>query len=131
MNPSQRPTAPNDVAPPFKPDIVRNIPLHHAAPAPVKDEDDLDRIIHDISHDLKKVGHPAKKKHWFTKKSPVSKTAPHPAPAAQHQSHPTQLPPKVQPAPASKKSPTPVLIVVATIIVTGLLIAAAFASYKK
>jgi hypothetical protein len=149
MNPHNRladhPESSPDGAP-FKTDIVNNIPMHHAAPEAAKDDDDLDKIMQDVGHQLNTENHkPAKRRHLFGGSHPKSeaKLVAQPVPRGQfsepvhsapHQMHqpaasPAHPTPKVKPVPKAKSS-APVMVIVLTLVVTGILIAAAVSAYK-
>ncbi|HET7827485.1 MAG TPA: hypothetical protein VFK97_01290, partial [Candidatus Saccharimonadales bacterium] len=54
------------------PDIVKNIPV--AAPdnlQPADDDDELDKLMRDVSQDVKKIGQKAPKRHWFSRQKKV------------------------------------------------------------
>jgi hypothetical protein len=53
---------------PLRTDIVHNIPMHQAAGAPAHDKDDLDGIMQDVNHQLKKEDIKPDKHHWFGQK---------------------------------------------------------------
>jgi hypothetical protein len=155
MNPPQRPDdhpAPVTDGGAFKTDIVNNIPLHQAAPAAGHEDHELDKIMRDVGHQLNKEDHkPAKKHHLFGKHQPKSEpklvaqpvdrhqvvnmdvlpatTQSHqaPKPAANAPQQPSAA--KPHPAPKDKRS-APVMVILLTIIVTGILIAAAVSAYK-
>ncbi len=124
--PPQPQPQPDDA--PLKTDIVNNIPMHQAAPTPIKEGEDIDNIIQDVSHQLKKDDVKPPKRHMFSKKpkpevKPPPVQPPHPVPAAGPIPPPRPLQPKA-------KHPVPVGLIVVTIIITGILIAAAVAASK-
>lgn len=118
-------------------DIVDNIPLHQAAPAPVGEAENIDGIMEDVSKEVKKVDDAPAKHHWFGHKE-NHKPAAHPAPATKP---PAPAPPAAtpgpmprQPAPAPKpksKSSVPVMVIIFTLIITAFLVVAAVSAYKK
>ena len=126
---------------PFKPDIVNNIPMHKAAPAPAQasEDDELDKIMQDVGTELKKDDHQPAKHHFFSKTPKPTVNAPVHPPAAHHSAPqapahpPTAQQPKAPAKPAPKikaKSSAPVFVIVVTVLVTGVLIAAAVSAYK-
>lgn len=121
----------------FRPDIVSNIPIKAQAQpnAPVNEDEDLDKLMHDVSKDLKQDHKKPPKKSFFEfKKHPkVAQPVPPPKkmPAA------AKSPISAQPKPAAAATPkpprqstAPVLTITVTIIITGVLIAAAIYAYK-
>jgi hypothetical protein len=108
--------------------------------APANEDGDMDKILQDVNNDLKKDDHKPAKRHLFSKKHPAPAAQPQPAPSPgpAQPAVTSQLP---QPAahtaaPAAKpkaapKEHGPMMVTVMTIIVTGVLIAAAIYSYKK
>jgi hypothetical protein len=113
--------------------------IHDAPPQPIKDGDDMDQLMHEVGKELKKDDQRPPKHHLFSRKKPADKHKPVPAQPAAHPAaagHPPQPTAKPQPnthsTPIAKqpKSPTPVLVITVTIIVTGILIAAAIAASK-
>ncbi|MBX4197233.1 hypothetical protein KW801_01605 [Candidatus Saccharibacteria bacterium] len=132
----------------FKPDIVSNIPLHQATPsAPVGEDHEFDKIMQDVGHQLNQEKHkPTKKHHFFGRREPKSepKLVAQPVPREQfnmsaHSVVPklpkTSQPPDHRPAPKPQavpksKSSAPVMVILLTIIVTGILIVAAISAYK-
>jgi hypothetical protein len=142
---NQNPAQPPDDTP-LKTDIVSNIPLHQAAlvpgPVPIKDADNIDGIMKDVTHQLKKEDVRPPKHHWFSHDSNTPKhvsaaPAPH-HPVAPAPPSPTAGPVPRQPAPAATKPgplapkrSAPVMVVIYTVIITGFLIAAALSAYKK
>jgi hypothetical protein len=116
----------------MSPDIVNNIPLkaQDSPLTPVSEADDLDKIMRDVSHDLKQGAKKPPKKGFFDfKRQPKApKTA---APAARPAAPlpPSQPKAALQPKPA-RQSSAPVLAITMTVIVTGVLIAAAYYAYK-
>jgi hypothetical protein len=142
---NQNPAQPPDDTP-LKTDIVSNIPLHQAAPVagpvPIKEADNIDGIMKDVTHQLKKEEVKPEKHHWFSHDSkapkPASAAAHHAAAPAPPPPAPTAgpvprqaAPPAAKPGPAVPKRSAPVMVVIYTIIITGFLIAAAISAYKK
>jgi hypothetical protein len=119
--------------------------LHQAAPAPgpvpIKDADNIDGIMKDVTHQLKKEEVKPQKHHWFSHDSNTPKhvsAAPAPHPVVPAPPSPTAGPVPRQPAPAATKPgplapkrSAPVMVVIYTVIITGFLIAAALSAYKK
>jgi hypothetical protein len=88
---NQKPEQPSDNTQ-LKTDIVSNIPLHQAAgPAPIHEAEDIDGIMKDVTHQLKKEDVKPAKHHLFGHKA----DAPAAHPAGQHSS------------PAAPQSPSP------------------------
>jgi len=133
----------------LKTEVVENIPVHAQAgaqPTHIKDGDDMDEIMQQVGSELKKDDHKPSKRHWFSKKphkdvnfqaAPVQRHHDLNAPTPTHQlhtasSHPAQPKPsaKTQPLPKAKSS-APVLVITITVIVTGILIAAAISAYRN
>jgi hypothetical protein len=114
------------------PDIVSNIPLKaQAAPlTPIHEDQDLDKIMRDVGQDLKQNEKSHHKKRFFEfKRQPKAvKPAPRPTPAPSRPA-PVQAKAAAQPKPA-RQSSAPVFTITLTIIVTGVLIAAAYYAYK-
>lgn len=115
---------------PFKADIVNNIPIHQAAaaPTPIKEGEDIDHIIQDVSHQLKKDDEKPPKRHFFSKPpKPVVQTQPAPQPA---QGPAATVPLAAQPPKSKAQHSAPIAIIITTVIVTGILIAAAVSASK-
>ena len=145
--PTPSPSAPADTPPP---DLSGNIPVKTQStppspprpPSALTADDDLDKIMQDVGHQLKKEDEMSSKKRrsFFGRKSKnqtEAKLHAQPLPPITdqlQQSGPqarAQLPqPAVQPKPP-KTSSAPVLVITLTIIVTGILIIAAIYAYKK
>ncbi|MBX4201793.1 hypothetical protein KW803_02780 [Candidatus Saccharibacteria bacterium] len=142
MKPQSPPAAPQQShepdSTPLKTDIVGNIPMHHAqaAPAPVHDNDNLDKIMQDVGHELKKEDKKPSGHHFFSKK-PKTEVILHAQPVQREAQ--TNAPPQAAPAhqlPAAKpqakpksENKAPVLIIVVTLLVTVILIALAVSVY--
>jgi hypothetical protein len=141
------------------PDIVSNIPVHNpSGPAPsagaINEDDELDKIMQDVNHELKKpekkpdrhnfhfeLKHHKKTEPKFSAQprqvmdvtaQPAS--APRPAPTAQAKSV-NEPQPTAQQKPIPLKKPpkthsTPVMAIALTIIATSGLVAAAIYAYK-
>jgi hypothetical protein len=137
MNPSKPPAAGTLV-----PDIVKDIPLQTqggAAAKPANEDDELDRIMHDVGHDIKAIGERPPKKHFdlFGHKNKKPKADPkfHAQPIAvpqQAPARPTAAPaqkPAAKPQ-SPKTSDAPVLVIFMAMVITGALIAAAYYAYK-
>jgi hypothetical protein len=139
-------------APNFTTNLVTNIPLHNPQKAaPVNEDAELDKIMQDVGHELKKEDHQKKTGHFSifsrkkkavaTVKPTLSAAVPSQAVATpQYVAAPAAAVP-AQPAPASAAqakpvpkakhtSTAPVMTVIVTVVVTGLLMAAAVYSYK-
>lgn len=106
--------------------------IHNAPPQPIKDGDDLDKIMQEVGTQLKKDDRHAPKRGLFSKNKTASHHKPTPAPLPEHASAAGQAP---HPAAAAPPKPhaqnsTPVLVITVTIIVTGILIAAAISASK-
>jgi hypothetical protein len=129
----------------LKTNMVNNIPVHSEAggqPTPIKDGDDMDEIMKQVGSELKKDDHKPPKKHWFSKKkrkevnfqaAPVQRHDLS-APVPQPQPRPPALRP-IQPAAKPRaaprdKSSAPITVITVTVIVTGILIAAAVSASK-
>jgi hypothetical protein len=118
----------------FNPSIVDHIPVQTpaAAAAAPGEDDELDKLLRDVGHELKQAERHIVKKRFslFGGKLKASpKTQP---PATTAQAGPALAQPYRPPAaPAAKTSSAPVLVVFITIIVTGGLIAAAIYTYNK
>jgi hypothetical protein len=124
-------------------------PTPLASRAPGEDEE-LDKIMEDVGHELKQADRKTPKKKLFSfghKAKPIAAAVPAapaasapvaaapqppaPQPAAAQDAQPTAAAPAMSPAaPKASKSSAPVGVFFITIIVTGALIAAAFYSYK-
>lgn len=143
-----RPTLAPQAAPPAvasTTNIVDNIPMHAPArpPAAAPNEDaELDTIMQDIGHELKQADRQITKKR-FSLFSRKPKTGPRPAATPKvmdvsaAQLVPRPAPAAARPAPQAaasiqptKTSSVPVGIILITVLVTGVLIAAAIYSYK-
>jgi hypothetical protein len=137
MNPQPNQNPASSDGDSLRTDIVSNIPIHEAAAAaPVKEDDDLDRIMQDVGHQLKTEDIKPPKHHLFSKKQPANSAHLSAQPVIHEHQAPTAQTPHNQPAqkppPKSKStSSAPVFIIVVTIAVTTVLIAAAMAAYKK
>lgn len=162
MNPAEKPSQPmQDIAGPpgvgAPAAVVDNIPVkahQPAAEAPVKEDDELDRIMHDVGQQLKREEmKPAKKQFSLFKRrgskvkteaklhaQPLTPrplngqavTPPRPTVAARPpETAAKAAPPKPAPGKPAKTSSAPVLVITLTVIVTAVLIAAAYYSYKK
>jgi hypothetical protein len=82
--PQPAPPQPQDTA--FKPDIVSNIPVRQAGPAtPVNEAEDIDGLMRDVNHQLKKEDVKPAKHHWFSQDAKPAQPSAHP-PAAHHAS---------------------------------------------
>jgi hypothetical protein len=158
--PAPAPAAPAPAAPASNPasapNIVANIPVHtqQAAPAPaphpVNEDDELDRIMHDVGQELKKSDTKPQKHgllDFIHKPKPLVKT---PTPRAKQQAAAAPIPapmpvqnlPAAGPAaavtqgqaqatkPKTKRS-VPVFVIFITLCITGFLIVAAIAAYKQ
>ena len=127
-NPADKPGASVNL----RPDIVANIPLKtQSAPInPIADDDDLDKIMQDVGKDLSKVGDSPHKKRFFEFKRRPKTPKPAPRPKAVR---PQPAKPAAKPAPLpmpAKQGSVPALAITVAIIVTGVLIAAAYSAYK-
>ena len=130
-------------------EVVENIPVHTESsvqPTPIKDGENMDELMEQVGSELKKDDHKSPKRHWFSKKkrkdanfqaSPVQRHHNMAPPAPRPQPHPA-APRPVQARPSAKPQPktpsknsAPVMVITITIIVTGILIAAAISAYKK
>jgi hypothetical protein len=105
--------------------------IHDAPPEPIKDGDDIDQIMHEVGKELKKDDHKPARHNFFSKKQPVDQHKPVPAQLPPHPAAANHAPPAApaQPKPKTKSS-APVLVITLTVVVTGILIAAAVAAYK-
>jgi len=132
--------------------LVTNIPVHnpHSPANPANEDTELDKIMRDVGKELKKDDHNVKKGHHslFSRKAkqaaPVAIRPNISAPAAAPiQTAPAQqAAPVAQPAasahpikPSASTKPksgstAPVMVIMMTILVTGLLMAAAVYTYK-
>jgi hypothetical protein len=126
--------------------IVNNIPMHTPAPVAATNEDDeLETIMKDIGHELKQADRKATEKHisLFGRKhhAPAPKPAQPPTSAATVAVPAPQPPPPAQSVRPATATPTPVPkptkshsapigVISITILVTGVLIAAAIYTYK-
>jgi hypothetical protein len=140
---------------PLKTDIVDNIGVHQSAPppTPVSEHENLDGLMQEVNHQLKREDVKPAKHHWFGHQTkdpnfsaqPAARMSTAPA-AATHQptpqpaqrqphpaAHPTAKPTKpAAPAKVAKpKSSKPVMTVVFTVIITAFLIMMAISAYKK
>lgn len=136
------------------PNLINNIPVRaqQGAPPPVKEDDELDKIMRDVGRQLKEEDiKPAKQRFGLFKrdgKRPKTEAKLHAQPLAPKPlTRQDVMPPKPaaspQPLPAVKGAPppaaakptktssAPVLAVTLTIIVTAVLIGAAYYAYKK
>jgi hypothetical protein len=123
-NPAQPLGATTDIA---APSLVANIPVKQPGgpiAASPDEEAELDKIMRDVGHELKRDDQKPAKKRFLSFGHRV-KIQP---PAAQSQAPAQPLQPVPKPA---KPSSVPVLTITLTIIVTGVLITAAFLAYKK
>src|SRR5439155_265500 len=109
MNPPNRPD--NHPAPTtdgtFKTDIVNNIPLHQAAPLPAaaSEDDELDKIMRDVGHQLNQESHkPAKKHHLFGRKEPKKEPKFAAQPVPKNQPHQVPVHPVVPRLPQAAQS---------------------------
>ena len=143
--PDAAPTASSATA--LTTNIVDNIPMHaptQPAPAAPNEDTELDTIMQNISHELKQADRQTTKKHFALL---GRKPKPEPRPAAMPKIvdvSATKPVPVPQPAPAaprpnasattaprpSKTGSAPVGIIFITVLVTGVLIAAAIYSYR-
>jgi len=136
----------------FTTNLVTNIPIHNPQQAASVSEDtELDKIMQDVGHELKKEEQHKKSGHFsiFSRKKKavvtVKPTLSAAAPAQTTAPQPVTVPMAhaVQPAPAAAAqaqakavpkakhgSNAPVMTVIVTVVVTGLLMAAAVYSYK-
>jgi hypothetical protein len=158
MNPGGQPSSTAPPSGNLVPDFVGDIPVKTQAgeAGPVNDDTELDHIMQEVGKDVKKVGQGQHKKHFdfFKHKSKQAKAEPKfhaqpmPAqkvPAARPAVQPKPAQPTAAPKAASKIKSTaqlkpakppksgngaPIMAIIMTIIVTGALIAAAFAAYK-
>ena len=151
-NPSP-PPAPAPTPPPtsLTPDIVSNIPVKTPAgsgAASFNDEAELDKIMQDVGHELKKEDKKPRQKGRFGFKSKAKtepnlaqpptlnrfQTASAPAPVPKTEPQPTAkasaAPAATKPKPAKTNS-APVLVITFAVIITAALIAAAVYTYKK
>jgi len=128
--------------------LVTNIPVHdpRSSANPASEDAELDKIMRDVGHELKKDDQKVKKARHsiFSRKAkptpPVaiqpSVAAPPAAPARAapvHAAQPAASTHPVKPLAAvkSKSGPAaPVMVIMVTILVTGLLMAAAVYTYK-
>lgn len=157
---SSPPTAPAVQAPPDTspvaagPNIVSNIPVHAPqAPAPISEDTELDKIMHDVGREMKKEDKKPPKHGLlsFLHHEPkplvkVNNQAASPAPAVPQ---PTPLPipaaataapaaavqPAVTPVAAVQAKPAadrhiPFFVIFVALCITGFLIAAAIAAYR-
>ncbi len=113
-------------------DIVGNIPLktQDGFLNPLKDDEELDSLMNDVSNNLKQTGtKPVKKRFFdFKRQAKTQKQPQKPKQAAPAHSQPqTPGQPKIM---TPKSNPKPVLAICLTVIVTGTLIAAAVFAYK-
>ncbi len=159
MNPLQSNNPPTqDTAGPITvnqaPNLVDNIPVkaQQGGPPPVKEDDELDRIMRDVGQQLKKEDvKPAEKRFGLFKRrgaKPKAEAKLHaqpltPQPITKQDitpAQPTASPPAptaakaTPPHPAVAKPPkssAPVLAITLAIIVTAVLIGAAYYTYKK
>jgi len=130
----------------FTTNLVTNIPIHDPQQStPAKEDDELDKIMKDVGHELKKDVPVKKAGHFslFSRKrrtaAPVSvrptaapPSAPvHPVSAPTTQPAATSHPVKPTAAVKPKQHTTaPVMVIMVTVLVTGLLMAAAVYTYK-
>jgi hypothetical protein len=112
------------------PSLVGNIPVKMPdtpSAVPLKEDGELDEIMRDVTHELKREDPKPYKKRFglFSGKTkPPQVKAPNPIPKSQ----PTQSKPTAPP-PAQTKS-APLLAITLAVLVTGALIAAAYYSYR-
>ena len=105
--------------------------IHDAPPEPIKDGDDMDQLMHEVGKELKKDDHKPTKHHFFSRKKPAGQHKPVPAQPPAHPAAASHPPPAAQAQPKPKtNSSAPVLVITLTVIVTGILIAAAVAASK-
>jgi len=131
--PSQNPAEPDGT--PFKTDIVNNIPMHSAGgpPAPAKEDENLDKIMQDVGHELKKDDVKPAKHHFFSKKD-TAEAQVHQAPPTNGlqqqtaQNHQPITKPQTKPKPEHN---APVAVIIVTVIVTAILIAVTYWVYSK
>jgi hypothetical protein len=136
----------------FTTNLVTNIPIHNPQQAASVNEDaELDKIMQDVGHELKKEEHQKKPGHFslFSRKKKtvvtvkptlsaavpsqaVATPQPVAAPAAAVPAQPTPASAaQAKTVPKAKHTSTaPVMTVIVTVVVTGLLMAAAVYSYK-
>lgn len=147
--PPPHPAAPQPPDPAFKTDLVNNIPIHQSAQpaAPIKEDEDIDKLMQDVGRQLKADDKKPTKHHLFSKKktkvpnfqaAPISRHQPQsgavqshqpPHPQAQQSSTNHPASPKLQAQPKAKSN-APVMVIITTLIVTSMLVAAALAAAK-
>jgi flagellar biosynthesis protein FliP len=141
----------------LKTNIVNNIPVHAPVPAAnsaVGEDVELDKIMRDVGQELKKNVKRTTGHHLFSfskKSKPAQAQTPaqtpaRPVVAAQvttqplpmvpqsHQAQPLQAKPPATPKPQktqNDKQSVPIFVILVTLIVTGLLVVMAVATYKQ
>jgi hypothetical protein len=147
MQDNKQSSAPGSQAP----NIVKDIPVAvQAGVQPLNEDDELDKIMHDVGKGLRQDDQPKPKHHWFKRQKkaksepklsaqPSESTRPMPVtpqPPRQATTQTTQLPAKGAPTKQAikagpvKTSQTPVRVVILAIVVACSLIAAAYFAYK-
>lgn len=122
--------------------IVNNIPVHAPAqqqPQAANEDDELDKIMRDVGHQLKQAERHTPKKRVFHFGHKAKSLPPRPAaspqamaPIADVKPAASSRPaaPKTTPAAAAKPARPPIMLVLLTVAVTAVLMAAAIYTYR-
>ena len=148
MQDNKQPTNQPPVSGSLVPELVKDIPIamHSASPQAANEDDELDKIMHDVGRDIKQIGKKKTKHHWFDRQKkpktevefsarPIDQIKLPPAAPKPLDIAPQPQPTSPKPTPGFKAKPAktsraPVGIVVLAMLVTFGLMAAAYYAYK-